>query len=553
MDNVTYNLPSKQGNITIPPGQKIVYNDLELLGRGTSNWGDEFNGNYIKLDDKISDKLSAVINQDIIPDVADTYTLGSLEKPFKDLYVGANSFYVNGQKVISDNSGTIVLSADNDQNIQIKANGGGDIEFYPSGTGNIEMKGTVEIAAGKLLRTSDGSTLTINNSISVDGDVSADSFNGKTIEVNVPADAVFTDTIVDISGKVDKIDVLTATSSSNKIVTQSDISALGSGDMVQSVYDTDGNGIVDKAEDANTVNGFNLEVSVPHDAIFTDTLYGKPASEPISYIAGLQVELDSKLGSESLTTLTYIGNKLRYTDENGGVSEISLSEYIDDTNLARVTSGAIAPDGIATFYRDDATTFTIDMSSFLDDTNLITSVAGKTGSVILVKSDIVDFDDSDYAAASQGIKADTAVQPNSNVSILANDAGYITVADVPTNVSELANDAGYITIAGISGKVDKVTGKGLSTNDYTSAEKTKLTSVEAGATADQTKADIDALGINSATVNGKNVQSDVPANAVFVDTIYDDSTLSSRVATLETADSNHGTYAEFAAAFDAAK
>ena len=33
----------------------------------------------------------------------------------------------------------------------------------------------------------------------------------------------------------------------------------------------------------------------------------------------------------------------------------------------------------------------------------------------------------------------------------------------------------------LSGKVDKVSGKGLSTNDYTTAEKNKLTGIETGA------------------------------------------------------------------------
>ena len=37
--------------------------------------------------------------------------------------------------------------------------------------------------------------------------------------------------------------------------------------------------------------------------------------------------------------------------------------------------------------------------------------------------------------------------------------------------------------AGLQNKVDKVTGKGLSTNDYTDAEKTKLAGIAAGATA----------------------------------------------------------------------
>ena len=56
----------------------------------------------------------------------------------------------------------------------------------------------------------------------------------------------------------------------------------------------------------------------------------------------------------------------------------------------------------------------------------VTSVAGKTGDVILVKADITDFSDSDYATAAQGLTADSATQPLDNVSTLTNDAGYIT-------------------------------------------------------------------------------------------------------------------------------
>ena len=42
-------------------------------------------------------------------------------------------------------------------------------------------------------------------------------------------------------------------------------------------------------------------------------------------------------------------------------------------------------------------------------------------------------------------------------------------------------------------KVDKVVGKGLSTEDYTTSEKTKLAGIESGATGDQTAAEIRAL------------------------------------------------------------
>lgn len=56
------------------------------------------------------------------------------------------------------------------------------------------------------------------------------------------------------------------------------------------------------------------------------------------------------------------------------------------------------------------------------------------------------------------------------------------IPSVPTKVSAFENDAGYLTQhQDISGKVDKVEGKGLSTNDYTTAEKNKLGGIAAGA------------------------------------------------------------------------
>ncbi|WP_417871789.1 hypothetical protein [Winogradskyella sp.] len=45
------------------------------------------------------------------------------------------------------------------------------------------------------------------------------------------------------------------------------------------------------------------------------------------------------------------------------VSQIDLSPYLDDTNLARLVSGTVDVNGIATFTRDDDSTFTVDLSN----------------------------------------------------------------------------------------------------------------------------------------------------------------------------------------------
>lgn len=89
----------------------------------------------------------------------------------------------------------------------------------------------------------------------------------------------------------------------------------------------------------------------------------------------------------------------------------------------------------------------------------------------------------------------------------------------------------------LSNKVSVVSGKGLSTNDYTTDEKNKLAGIASGAEVNvqsdwnvtNTGSDayiqnkptkMEADGGNADTVGGKTVLTDVPANAKFTDTVY---------------------------------
>ena len=85
----------------------------------------------------------------IIPSANVTYDLGSLAKQWRDIYVGPGSLYVNGQQVLSDNSGTIQVSADTNQNISILTTGTGDIELTSGGS--IQLKSDVVLSAGKTI------------------------------------------------------------------------------------------------------------------------------------------------------------------------------------------------------------------------------------------------------------------------------------------------------------------------------------------------------------------------------------------------------------------
>ena len=93
---------------------------------------------------------------------------------------------------------------------------------------------------------------------------------------------------------------------------------------------------------------------------------------------------------ETTTSLSIANNILTYTDEDGGTTDIDLSLYLDDTNLARLVSGTVnSSTGIATFTRDDATTFTVDFSALLKITSIdqlsdvdISTTAPTTGQVL---------------------------------------------------------------------------------------------------------------------------------------------------------------------------
>lgn len=108
------------------------------------------------------------------------------------------------------------------------------------------------------------------------------------------------------------------------------------------------------------------------------------------------------------------------------------------------------------------------------------NISNLTEKTTVKDSDVLLVEDSN--STNKVTKANLLKEVNAKiptkVSQLTNDSGYLK--SVPTEYiteTEL-NDKGYLTEhQDISGKVDKVSGKGLSTNDYTTAEKTKLAGI----------------------------------------------------------------------------
>ena len=91
--------------------------------------------------------------------------------------------------------------------------------------------------------------------------------------------------------------------------------------------------------------------------------------------------------------------------------------------------------------------------------------------------------------------------------------------DIPKKTSQLTNDSGFLTgHQDISGKVDTVTGKGLSTNDYTAAAKAK----------------VDAI----------------PASPKYTDTVYDDTAVKNRLTAVENEVAGIGAGSSFSGSYN---
>lgn len=98
-------------------------------------------------------------------------------------------------------------------------------------------------------------------------------------------------------------------------------------------------------------------------------------------------------------------------------------------------------------------------------------------------------------------------------------ANEVQLQDLTTNINELSEEA-TAQQAAIDEKVDKVAGKGLSTNDYTTDEKNKLAGIAAGAQVNV----IESVNVNGTaqTISNKEVDISVPTNlSQLINDIYE--------------------------------
>lgn len=118
----------------------------------------------------------------------------------------------------------------------------------------------------------------------------------------------------------------------------------GGGDMLKSVYDTNGNGIVDNAE---KVGGHTVGKDVPEDAAFTDTTYenatanspGLMSAADYAKLAGFSSASDYAKKSDISGLYKYKGSKASYSLLPSEGNEVGDVWNVEDTGMNYAWTG----------------------------------------------------------------------------------------------------------------------------------------------------------------------------------------------------------------------
>ena len=166
----------------------------------------------------------------------------------------------------------------------------------------------------------------------------------------------------------------------------------------------------------------------------------------------------------STSGLMSAADKQKIDGIEDGANKTTVDSALSSTSVNPVQNKVVksAIDGISTLVGD-------------------TSVSSQITNAI----DLLDLSNT-YIAASQKGAASGVAELDSSGKVPSSQLNAVTKSDIGLgnvdNTSDVSKPISTATQTALNNKVDKITGKSLSTNDYTTAEKTKLAGIEAGAT-----------------------------------------------------------------------
>jgi len=309
-------------------------------------------GDSLQINSGVVDVDYSAVDVDIIPDADITRSLGSASKQWKDVFVGPGSLYVNGQKVLHDDSGTIIVSADIDQNLQMKTTGTGDIELLTANTGVIQLKGNLSVLAGKNIMSSDGNGISFSNNINMGGRkiyglgaptsdddaatkawVVSQAGNASNLTTGtIPSSVLPPIAITTTQVAVSEIAMLALTTQEGDVVVRTDLSRSFIRNAAVSGTMADFNELATPVDAVLSVNGKTSTVILTQDDVSDGTTYVRTTN---NFTDTLKTKLDAvESGAEVNMTPTELLTAIKTVDGTGSGLDSDLLDGMSSTTAA---------------------------------------------------------------------------------------------------------------------------------------------------------------------------------------------------------------------------
>ena len=382
------------------------------------------------------------------------YDLGSTTAKWRDLYLSEGSLYINNQKVIHDDSGTIVVKADIDQGLTVKTEGTGVITLQSTQTVNVA--GTLQMLDGKNITSSGGTAVGFGDKIDMN--------SNKIINVPNPTDAgdAANKTYVDlqisnvINGAPGALDTLNELANAlgddaNFSTTVTNNIAANAADIV-ALQTSSGN-------NATALATAQADIITNTTNLTAETNRAQAAEQ--ANAAAIQAEETRALAAEG----TIVGDmalkaSITYVDSENAAQTTTLQSYADtaeadaistanaytDTTVGALTTDDVAEGSTNLYYTDarvDAKMASVAADILPDATetrNL--GSADKRWNKLFLKGSTIDLGGVDISASGSGMSvggADMATQ--TYVDTAEADAVTAAVADIKGNELDMgAND-----------------------------------------------------------------------------------------------------------------
>lgn len=200
------------------------------------------------------------------------YDLGSPTMKWRDLYLSSGSLYIDGQKVVESDAGTIIVSADPDQSLTTKTSGTGVLTLQSETT--VSIASTLQIGTGKKITDQSGDAVTFGDKIDAD--------NNQIINVGTPT----ADGHAASKSYVDTLIAGIATESIEEGDSTVEISDIGTGTVGISVDGTQRLAITSSSATLNVPLSVNGNISV------TGTVDGRDLAADGSKLDGVEASAD---------------------------------------------------------------------------------------------------------------------------------------------------------------------------------------------------------------------------------------------------------------------